>query len=223
MNNTIKVSLVDDESLFRKGINSLLSTYEDIQILHEVENGKAFLDKLRADDNHPDLVLLDLKMDEMNGIETSKVLVTDFPKIKIVVLTSHFSTGMVYNMLEIGVAAYLVKNTSIADVHHTITEVHKNGFYYSPDIQKIINQCLTNKPAIPKHSLQVKITSREKEILTLICQQYTNAEIANQLFISTRTVDGHRSNLLRKFDRKNTAGLVAYAIKEELVSLEPNI
>jgi len=217
----INLSLVDDEALFRQGLKSLLLSYENINIFSEASNGKDFLEQL-SQDNFPDIVLLDLQMPDMNGVELSRILTDKYPQIRIIVLSSHFSTGMVYNMLEIGVSSYLEKNSNAEIVYKTINEVSSKGFYYSSKIQNIINQGIATKKKPRRNEFSIAITAREKEVLTMICEQYTNAEIAKSLFISTRTVDGHRNNLLKKFNRKNTAGLVAYAIQKELVALDPS-
>jgi len=217
---TIKIALIDDEVLFRQGLKSLLECYADIHIEHESSNGQEFIDYLENEKSYLDIVLLDLQMPELNGIEVAKILSEKYPDIKIIVLSSHFSHGMVYNMLELGVSSYLVKNSNTKVVYKTICEVYGKGFYYSSEIQDIINQGIANKKRQKRIDFDHLVTPREKEILKLICQQYTNAEIAKTLFISPRTVDGHRHNLLKKLNRKNTAGLVAYAIQKQIISLD---
>jgi len=218
----IKVSITDDEVLFRSGMQLLVNNFDGMEVLFQAGNGQELLDKLGEIEVYPDVALLDLKMPVLNGIETAKILTEKYPDIKIVVLSTYFSKPFVFNMLEIGAAGYLVKNSSPEDVELTINNVHENGFYYSPAVMEIIKDNLTNKKRIPKPSFNLKLTRREKEILQLICEQYTNHEIGEKLFISSRTVDGHRNNLLQKMNCRNTAGLVSVAILQELIEIDPS-
>lgn len=172
--------------------------------------------------NHPTIALLDLKMPVFNGIETAKVLAAEYPDIKVVVLSTYFSKPFVFNMLEIGAAGYLVKNSSPEDVEHTLKSVHAMGFYYSVDVLVIIRENLTQKKRIASPSFNLQLTPREKEVLQLICEQYTNQKIGDKLFISPRTVDGHRTNILQKLNCRNTTGLVACAILQKLINTDPS-
>ena len=213
----IKVSIVDDEELFSEGLAMLLKQYEHLDIISTAKNGSEFLRQLKTKSLNPNVVLLDLQMSETDGIETSKILTKEFPEIKIIIVSSHFNKGLVYNMLKNGAVSYLKKTSELSTVYKTIMEVHRNGFYYTSELQGIISEYLGNNKKSSTSSFKITLTKREKEILYLICTQYTNAEIASKLHISARTVDGHRQNLLRKLQCKNTAGLVAIAIKNQLV------
>lgn len=218
----IYLTIVDDEALFRKGLISLIKDFEGIELLSEASNGRELLDYLSTHSSHPNIVLLDLKMPILNGIETAKILERDYPNINVIVLSTYFSETFVFNMIEIGAASYLAKNTAPKEVEKTIQLVHKKGFYYSDEIIKIIRQNIIHKKQQSKASFDIQITKREQEILQLICEQYTNAEIAKKLYISNRTVDAHRNNLLQKFNCKNTAGLVAFAIQRKLITIDPS-
>lgn len=218
----IQVAIADDEMLFRSGIKLLVNSFEGVEVVLDVGNGKILLLQLEELPKLPDVILLDLKMPVLNGIETAKILTEKYPEIKIIVLSTYFSKPFVFNMLEIGAAAYLVKNTSPEDVEKTINAVYSSGFYYSEEVMAIIRENLTNKKRISKPSFNTKLTAREKEILQLICEQYTNQEIGEKLFISSRTVDGHRNNLLQKLNCRNTAGLVSCAILQDLINVDPS-
>jgi len=220
--NQIKIAIVDDETLFRDGINLVLQRFDRVEVVLEANNGQEFLDKLKVATILPDIVLLDLKMPVLNGSETAKILTKDFPNIKIIVLSTYFSKAFVYNMVEIGAAAYLPKNASREDVELTIHTVADSGFYYSEDVIKILRDSIRDKEKSRRLSFEINVTPREKEILQLICEQNTNAEIAKKLFVSARTVDGHRMNLLQKLNCRNTAGLVAFAIQNQLVRIDPS-
>lgn len=218
----IHLALADDEALFRKGMKLLLEDYEGISVVLEAQDGEQLLQQLRQATTLPDVLLLDMKMPNLNGVETAKVLQENFPSIKIIVLSTYFSKAFIVNMIELGAGAYLPKNANPDEVVATIREVHNNGFSYNQAVLEVIrdNMLQKSKPKMPL-SFGVEITSREKEILQLICEEYTTGEIAEKLFISPRTVDGHRNNLLEKLGCKNVAGLVVYAIQHQLVKINP--
>lgn len=218
----IHLALADDEALFRKGMKLLLEDYEGISVVLEAQDGEQLLQQLRQAPTLPDVLLLDMKMPNLNGVDTAKALQENFPSIKIIVLSTYFSKAFIVNMIELGAGAYLPKNANPDEVVATIREVYTNGFSYNQAVLEVIrdNMLQKSKPKMPL-SFGVDITSREKEILQLICEEYTTGEIAEKLFISPRTVDGHRNNLLEKLGCKNVAGLVVYAIQHQLVKINP--
>lgn len=218
----IYLALADDEVLFRKGIQLILSEDPTLKIIVEAGNGQELLDKIQIANDLPDILLLDLKMPVLNGVETARLIRERFPSISIVVLSTYFSKTFVLNMIEIGAAAYLVKNANPEEVIETIKSVHAKGFHYNEMVLEVIRENLFHKNTPKTNSpFDIELTSREKEILELICAQFTTAEIAEKLYISNRTVDGHRNNLLSKLGCRNTAGLVLYAIRSGLVKLDP--
>lgn len=218
----IQVALADDEALFRKGMKLLLEDYEGISVMLEAQDGAQLLQLLQQAHTLPDVLLLDMKMPNLNGVDTAKALQEHFHSIKIIVLSTYFSKAFIVNMIELGAGSYLPKNANPDEVVATIREVYNNGFSYNQAVLEVIrdNMLQKSKPKIPL-SFGVEITSREKEILQLICEEYTTGEIAEKLFISPRTVDGHRNNLLEKLGCKNVAGLVVYAIQHQLVKINP--
>ncbi|MBZ4043301.1 response regulator transcription factor [Flavobacterium hibisci] len=220
MNNfTIKIVLVDDEILFRKGISFLLQREDNIEVLFEASNGEELISNLNNSETKPDIIIMDLKMPVLNGVEATKVIRKFFPDIKIIALTSYDTKSFVINMIQVGAVAYLVKNTTPTDLINTINEVAKKGFFYNEKILKTIQDTMH-----PSKNSRVNLESgflspREIEILQLICNQKTTAEIAEELFLSPRTVEGHRNNLLLKTESRNIAGLVVYAIQNEIAVL----
>ena len=220
MKETIKIILVDDEVLFRKGISFLLSKEKNIEVIFEASDGMELIEFLKGDNPKPDIVIMDLKMPLLNGIEATKIIHRDFSYIKIIALTSYDSKSFIANMIDVGAVSYLVKNTTPQELFATINEVSTKGFYYSEYVMDIIqNDLIANKKT--KCSFDTSfITSRELEVLQLICKQKSTIEIGEKLFISPRTVEGHRNNLLLKTESKNIAGLVVYAIQNAFVSLE---
>lgn len=219
----IQLAIADDEALFRKGMMALIQDWPDMHVLLDAQDGEDLLEQLRQAGNLPDVLLLDLNMPRLNGIETAKIIRETYPELKIVVLSTYFSNAFVLKMIELGAAAYLPKNSDPAEMRQTILEVVANGFSYSRPVLEIIRQNLQQKSK-PKLRMPfgIELTGRELEILQLICEEYTTAEIAEKLYISPRTVDGHRNNLLEKLDCKNVAGLVVYAIQHELVRVGPD-
>ena len=214
----IKVDIADDEALFRKGMKLILDSQSELEVVLEAENGKDLLDQLSQTKELPDILLLDLKMPEMNGIEAAKILQKDYPTLKTIVLSTHFSRAFIINMIELSAVAYLPKNSLPAEVVETIEAVYKNGFYYNSEVLAIIRENIISKKK-PKAQFSLDLTSREKEVLQLICEQCTAPEIAEKLFISPRTVDGHRNNLLLKLDCRNVAGLVVFALQHQIVDI----
>jgi DNA-binding NarL/FixJ family response regulator len=220
----INIVIADDEQLFRSGIRFILEREPNFNISFEAKNGKKLLDFLRTTKEFPDIILMDLNMPEMNGVEATKIIHKTHPNIKVVVLTSYNSKSFITNMIDVGASSYLVKNTSPKMVVHTINEVHKKGFYYDEKVLSIINEnIISSSGKRIKNDLEQNLLSkREIDVLELICAQKTTVEIADKLFISPRTVEGHRNNLLLKTKSKNVAGLVIYGIQKKLIEMTPN-
>jgi DNA-binding NarL/FixJ family response regulator len=218
MEHPILVAIADDEALFRRGMQMILGDYPDLRFMLEAENGEALLAKIRASEELPEVLLLDLKMPVMSGVDAAEIIRREFPSIHIVVVSSHFSAAFILNMIEIGAAAYLGKNAHPDEVVETIRMVREKGFYYNGMVMEIIRANMTGQSQVkPQRGFQVELTLREKEILQLICGEFTTPEIASKLFISSRTVEGHRNNLLAKLGCRNVAGLVAHAFQQGLV------
>lgn len=222
MPKTIRIAIADDEALFRKGVGLLLQDFADVELLFEAENGQDLLDQLSTCPSRPDVIFTDLKMPVMDGVASARIIAEKYPEIRVVVLSSYFSKAFVINMLEIGASAYLPKNSTPEEMEKTLHGVMEKGFYYSEPVMEIVRENLKEKqkPTLP--SFEIQLSRREKEVLEHICAQYTNAEIAEKLHISMRTVEGHRNNLLHKMNCRNTAGLVALAIQQALVELGPS-
>ena len=218
----IKLALADDELLFRQGVKAILGTEEIIDILFDAEDGEHLINQLREVEILPDIVITDLKMPSLNGVEVTKLIRKEFPDIKVIALTSYFSKPFILNMISIGAVAYLAKNSTPALMIKTIKEVASKGFYYDEQVMQYIHESIVN-PSDKKVKSNFDtnyFTKREIEVLDLICKQYTTNDIADSLFISPRTVEGHRNNLLLKTESKNVAGLVIYALKNKMVSLD---
>jgi DNA-binding NarL/FixJ family response regulator len=218
----IQIAIADDEALFRRGMRMILEDYPDLRVILEADSGETLLQQVRACVDPPDVLLLDLKMPGMGGIEAAEVLHREFPSIAIVVVSSHVSKTFIINMIEIGAAAYLGKNAHPDEVIETIRAVREKGFFYSPMVLQTIRERMmggsTDRPDASRSLISPPtLTQREREVLQLICAECTTHEIGEKLYISARTVEGHRNNLLSKFGCRNVAGLVVYAMQHGLV------
>lgn len=212
----IKLFLVDDHKMIREGLKNFLSDHPEFEIIAEAENGQHCLDQLT--DVQPDVILTDLNMPVMDGLELTKQVKSNYPDIKIVALTMMGESQHIKQMLAEGAMGYLLKDCSEEELMMAIRNVNAGGTYYSPEVTNIIiNNIRKVKPvAQSKVVTEMPLTEREKEVLHLILKEKNNAEIADELFISVRTVDAHKRNLLDKTGSKNVAGLVLYAIDRNL-------
>ncbi len=216
----MNIAIADDEALFRRGIALMASDF-GANIVFEAGNGTELLEQLNQAETLPDILLLDLNMPDMDGIEAAKVIQQKHPDLKFIVLSSFYSKTFIIHMMELGAAAYLAKKSTPEEMETCIREVAKKGFYYDQKVMEVIREKLVKKsrPQL-KTPFQVTLTGREKEVLQLICEEMTTTEIGERLFISPRTVEGHRINLLEKLGVRNTAGLVIAAIHRELVDVK---
>lgn len=212
---SIRVFLVDDHTLFLKGLKSLLDPLHDFTVVGEAYNGLEFLEKFEA--ARPDVVLMDISMPEMDGIEASKKVLEQDPNLKIITLSMYGDQEYYSRMLEIGVRGFVLKDSDIQEVKTAIHTVAEGGNYFSqPLLRGLILARKENPPTEPEDD---QLSERELEVLLEICQGLSNNEIADKLFISKRTVEKHRANVLLKTGCKNTASLVVFAIKNHLVEL----
>ncbi|KAA1247308.1 response regulator transcription factor [Aquimarina sp. RZ0] len=215
---SIKLGLVDDHTLFREGIKSLLDKIPTIELVLEAVSGKDLLTKLNG--TIPDVILLDLEMEDMNGMDTTLQLKKRFPNIRIIILTMHKEERMISYLMEIGANGYLLKDTNREELEDAIKSVYNRGFYFNPFVSQALLKGLKNKGARPPvFSKDYHLTNRELEVLELVTKEYTTAEIAETLFLSIRTIEGHRKNLMVKLGVKNTAGLIITAVREKIISV----
>ena len=215
---TINVAVVDDHEMFRKGIISILVESEQFDVTLEAANGQEFLDKLESND--VDVVLLDLEMPVLSGMDACKLAREKFPDLKILILTMHKTPHFMVHMMENGANGYLVKESSPEELEEAITKVHETGYYFSEAVSKAMLQRIDGGSKKRKEidkSLHNELSKREQEVLELICQELTTPEIAEKLYLSPRTVEGYRKQLLEKTGTRNTAGLVIWAVRQGIV------
>lgn len=214
MEETCKIALVDDHTLFRNGLKGLLDLEPSFRVVIEAASGVEFLDK--AKDTQFDIVLLDIDMPGMDGFEVAQQLLRQDAAAKIITLSMHGEQDYYFRMVSIGVKGFLIKNSDIEEVIAAINVVHSGGSFFS---QELMLSLVSSLKSSSDESLDQGLSLRETEILLLICQGLSNQEISEQLFISKRTVDKHRANILEKTGCRNTANLVVYAIKHNLVEI----
>lgn len=218
-NHKIKVAILDDELLFRNSFQALLSMEDDFQLVFSGNNGAEFLEYLKQKENkQPDILLVDIRMPVLNGIETVNHIKQKFPDIKCIALTVFDSSVFKGQMLHQGVVGYITKNNTPENVFHCIRQVHEKGYSFDDEMIEFIVKTKISDNEYPKVNPYL-LSEREKEVLRLICKQYTNKEIADKLFISERTVEGHRNNMIAKTESKNIVGLILWGIKNQLVEL----
>lgn len=213
---TIKIAVVDDHKLFRAGIIALLGDYSDMEVVLEAANGKELFKQLKR--HTPHVVLLDIEMPEMNGIETTLLLKKEYPKIKIIILTMHSEEEFIFDLMTKGANGFLSKDKSVDNVTDAIYSVMKKGYYYNDQITQAIIRGNTGMIEAPELLKKAALTDREIEVVKLICEQKTNKEIADLLFISIRTVDNHKNNIFIKIGVNTTVGIVMFAVQTKLVN-----
>lgn len=212
----IKVAIADDHQIFRKGVILSMRPYTNIKFVMEAENGEDLLNKLP--ESMPDVVLCDLKMPIKDGIDTTKLITKNFPNIRVIILTMYEDERFVGHLMDCGAAGYLLKNTEPAEIKRAIMDVMRTGFYLNPFVNKVlIKKNYSKQKFNPSLTTEVVLSEREKEVLTLVCMEFTAAEIAAKMEISARTVEAIKDRLMERFGVKNSVGLVFYAMKNSLI------
>lgn len=212
--NEIKIAIVDDHALFRDGIRMVLSQIPGYDVIYDSSDGRDFIEFVLK--SKVDIVLMDIEMPYLSGIETTRQTLALKPNLKIIALTM-FADEMHYmQMLKAGVKGYILKKSNKFELKQAIDEVFNGGNYFSQEIiQKLASQSIGKRVNNPD-----QLSEREKDVLNLICIGLTSKEVAEKLFISIKTVEVHRANILRKTNARNTAELMIWAVKNNLVTLE---
>jgi len=220
MEHNIRIAIADDQILFRQSLSMLIAQDNRFELLFDANNGKHFLEIQQNISVIPHVALIDIEMPEMDGIELLEELKKSYPDLKVLILSAYSNDRLIARLIQMGASGYLLKNCDKDELIHAIVTVHEKGFYINEQTLKAI-QSGSNKRLDIKdvHTNPFNLTQREIEVLQLICKEMSNMEIAEKLFISPRTVDGHRYNLLLKTGAKNTAGLVLFAVKNNIVEV----
>jgi len=209
------IIIVDDHALFRNGLKILLNSHKNFKVVAEASNGIEFLKCL--DVIPVDVVLLDISMPEMNGVEAATIAIKKNPDLQIITLSMYGDEGYYNKMLEAGSCGFLLKESDIDEVYTALFSVIEGKSYFSQELLQTLISTIKNSS---KNASQIyDLSEREVEIIGLICQGLSNAEIADKLFLSKRTVEKYRANILNKTNAKNTASLVIFAIKNNIVEV----
>ena len=212
----IRVAIADDHKIFRKGVILSLKPFTEIEFVMEAENGEDLLSKIA--EFKPDVILCDLKMPIKDGIDTTKQITKDYPKIRVIILTMYEDERFVGHLMDCGAAGYLLKSTEPEEIKKAINEVMRTGFYLNPFVNKVlIKKNYSKQKYNPSLTKEIIVTEREKEVLTLVCMEYTATEIAQKMGISSRTVEAIKDRMMERFGVKNSVGLVFYAMKNQLI------
>lgn len=222
MDQPINIGIVEDQFLFREGMKSILESFPGCKVVFESADGYSVLSNLSSQPLVPDVMLVDLSLPPdgnrvYGGLDLTADLLKAYPNMKILILSVHTDENFIVSAIEQGAHGYLIKDSDPQEVREAIHSVWEKGSYINTRSLKALQNSIGKKVKPPK--LNLPITKREVEILQLTCQQYTAEEIGERLFISTKTVNGHRNNLLLKTGSRNVAGLVMYAIRHQLVEL----
>lgn len=212
----IKVAIADDHKIFRKGVILSLRPFTNIKFVFEADNGDQLLEGVAS--SEPDVVLMDLRMPGKDGIETTKVLSKQYPNIHVIVLSMYEDDRFVSHMMENGASGYLLKNAEPQEIRRAIMDVFEKGYYLNNFVNRILlKKSHAKQKTIPSLNSEITLTEREKDVLKFICMEFTAQEIAQKMDISPRTVEAIKDRLMERFGSKNTAGLVFFAVKNNLV------
>lgn len=212
----VRVAIADDHQIFRKGVILSMRQYTNIKFVLEADNGEQLIQGLA--DVQPEVILMDLRMPVKDGIETTKYVNKHFPDIRIIILTMYEDERFVGHLMESGANGYLLKSTEPSEIKKAIADVMRTGFYLNNFVNKIlIKKNYAKQKFNPNLNNEVVISDREKEVLTLVCMEFTANEIAQKMEISPRTVEAIKDRLMERFGVKNSVGLVFYAMKNSLI------
>jgi DNA-binding NarL/FixJ family response regulator len=211
----INIAIVDDHKLFREGIASILSEKEGIKVVLQAENGEEFLNQLGK--TSIDVALLDLEMPVLNGIQTMEVLYQNNSETRVIIVSQNKKSEVISSLMLLGAKGYLQKDASPNDLYEAILAVKHTGFYFNDLVSRAKLVELASEEQInPQFNYGEELTPREKQVLELICNEFTTQEIAARLILSPKTIENHRSRIMDKTGVRNTAGLVVFAIKHNL-------
>lgn len=215
----IKVLLAEDHTIVRKGIRALLDGVTDIEVVGEAEDGREAVEKVGQ--LQPDVVLMDNTMPILNGLEATHQIKKLFPKTRVLILTMHTDEEYIFQFLQAGASGYLIKKTAPKELVSAIKAIYRGDSFLSPSIsKKVIDEYLRHVEEASKPNSYTQLTDREREVLQLIVEGFSNKEIAEQLHLSVKTVGNHRLNLMEKLDLHNVSDLTKYAIRKGIISLE---
>lgn len=217
MKKPIHIAIVDDHVIMRQGLISLLAEYEEINILFDANNGKELMDNLKT--SKPDIVLLDIAMPVMNGKEALEKMQLKYPKIKVIIMTNYFHDEHIIEFVKAGANAFLPKNCDIDKLLDAINYVYEHGNYFDNRVSAILAAMLKKTPIANKVVADTEFTKQEIKVIKLVCMKRSNAEIAEELHVTIRTIESHRYNISKKTNTTNTMDLIDHAVRNGILDL----
>lgn len=211
----IKLFFVDDHQMLIDGMKALLKNEKQFELSGESNSSVKALELIRQ--KQPDILVTDINMPEMNGIELTRKIKELYPDIKVLALSMYGEKSMISEMLDAGVSGYILKNTGREELVNALTKISEGGLFFSDEVSAEMMKAMSERGQKKEEKEEVNFTIREKEVLQLIAKEYSNAQIADALFISERTVETHRKNLFRKANTKTVVGLIKYAMENKLI------
>lgn len=213
--NTIRIVIADDHHILLDGLKALLQKHKDVEIAGLYDNGQQLLDEVHK--TSPNVAIVDINMPGMNGATLTEKIKEYYPSVHVIALSMHDDAGHIMEMIEAGVSGYLLKNVNDKELITAVRMVSEGKMYFSSEVSEKITSMVMMQQRRLEQADEPKLTERELEILKLIADEYSNAQIANALFISERTVETHRKNMLRKTNNKTIVGLLKYALERHLI------
>ncbi|MFB9841332.1 response regulator transcription factor [Mucilaginibacter ginsenosidivorans] len=213
----INLAIADDHKIFRNGLKATLEDCADFNLVIEASNGKELIGQLAT--RTPDVILMDIKMPEMDGMQTTAHIHQNFKDIKVLALSMHNEDKYIVDMMKAGASGYLLKNAEPEEIIEAISTVYNKGFYFNEHLSVTLIKQLVGPGQADAGQQSIELNDREIEVLKLVCQEYSNQEIADKIFLSVRTVEGYRARLFEKTGSKNLVGLVIFAIKRGIISV----
>lgn len=213
----IKIAIADDYKIYRDGLKVGLAADENLEVVLEADNGEDLIKGLKGSGTN--VIIMDLKMPFMDGMEATKEVRKHFNEMKVLVVTMYDDDKFIIHLMEIGANGYLLKNADSDEIRKSIYAVHENGYYFNDLVNKaLLKKLVINRNIKPSFNQDIEFTEREQEVLKLICEEKTAAEIGKEIFLSPRSVEGIRQRLIEKVGVRNSAGLVMFAVKSGLVT-----
>ncbi len=217
MKKPIKIAIADDHQMFREGLISRFKEYEELEVIFDVSNGVELLEQCKK--RKPDVILMDLQMPEMDGFDATEKVIQKYPEINVLVVSTHNEETFIRHLLKRGARGFILKEQSTETIVDAVYSVLETGYYFNDNVTKAMLKGFLVQENVKPTFQKANLTQREMEVVRLMSKEYTTREIADKLFVSTRTIDGHKERILEKTKTRNAVGIIMYAIKNNLLEI----